>query len=258
MATPEQAGPAAEVSRVALKLPQFWEKSPELWFVNIEAQFKMNSITVDSTQYYAVIASLNADTLAHVSDIVLHPPADNMYKTVKDRLITEFTDSEQKKLKTLLSELSLGDDKPSTLLRKMRQLAGMKLSDELLKTLWLQRLPSQTQAILAVSEDGLDKLALMADKIGESASSAPSHCYAMGQTGPQSEIAQLRQQVFELAEQMKQLARQGGRLRHRSKGRQGRGRSHSPHSEASRCWYHSKFGNKAKKCNTPCSFVPGN
>lgn len=256
MATPENTVPAAEVNRVALKLPQFWDKSPELWFVNIEAQFKMNAITADSTQYYAVIAALGADTLMHVSDIVMSPPAVNMYQTVKDRLVSEFADSEQKKLKTLLSELSLGDDKPSMLLRKMRQLAGVKLSDELLKTLWLQRLPVQTQAILAVSEDSLDKLALMADKIGESAGAAPSHCYAVAQAEPVSEITQLRQQVAELTEQMKQLTKSKGRFRRRSGSRQGRGRSHSPYKEAGMCWYHFKFGEKAKKCNKPCSFTP--
>lgn len=249
--------PTAEVSRVALKLPQFWEKSPELWFVNIEAQFRMSAITADSTQYYAVIAALNADTLMHVSDIVLSPPSENMYQTVKDRLVAEFTDSEQKKLKTLLSELSLGDDKPSMLLRKMRQLAGTKLNDELLKTLWLQRLPSQTQAILSVSEDTLEKLAVMADKIGESTGTTPANCYAVAQTEPRSEIAELRQQVSELTEQMKLLTQRTGRRRYRSTSRQrrGRARSQSHHRDGDMCWYHKKFGNNAEKCNKPCSFV---
>lgn len=255
--------PAAEVGRVALKLPHFWEKSPELWFVNIEAQFRMSSITSDNTQYYAVIAALNADILIHVSDIVLNPPTTNMYQTVKERLISEFTDSEQKRLKTLLSELALGDDRPSLLLRKMRQLAGTQLNDDLLKTLWLQRLPSQTQAILSVSDDTLEKLAMMADKIGESSEANTTQCYAVTQKEEKTEIAELRKQIADLTEQMKRLTRSRSqeRFRQRSISRQrGVTRSRTPSRERDEiCWYHFKFGEKAKKCNDPCKFaIQGN
>lgn len=39
------------------------------------------------------------------------------------------------------------------------------MSDELLKSLWMQRLPTNTQTVLSTSEDALDKLATMADRI---------------------------------------------------------------------------------------------
>lgn len=252
--------PVAEVSRVALKLPSFWEKSPELWFVNIEAQFKMSSITADSTQYYAVIAALTADTLPHVSDIVLNPPSENMYKTVKERLISEFTDSEQKRLRSLLSELSLGEDRPSLLLRKMRQLAGSKLNEDLLKTLWLQRLSPQTQAILSVSNDTLEKLADMADKIVESSGAANPHCYAVSQSEVREEISELRQQIAELTEQMRRFsqprARDGNaRQRSRSRDRPNTSGYRSPQRERyDLCWYHARFGSRASKCRAPCKF----
>ncbi|GFS67434.1 transposon Ty3-I Gag-Pol polyprotein [Nephila pilipes] len=47
----------------------------------------------------------------------------------------------------------------------MKSLAGNSISDEIIKSLWLQRLPQQTQAILTISNDTLDKIAEMADKI---------------------------------------------------------------------------------------------
>lgn len=65
-----------------------------MWFINIEAQFILSNITQDSTKYYAVVSSLNSEALSHVSDIVRHPPTDNLYKTLKERLIAEFSDSE--------------------------------------------------------------------------------------------------------------------------------------------------------------------
>ncbi|GFX63230.1 uncharacterized protein TNCV_3895551 [Trichonephila clavipes] len=96
------------------------------------------------------------------------PPATNKYNALKERLIIEFSDSENKQIRKLLSELQLGDDKPSHLLRKMRVLAsGASLNDNFLKTLWLQRLPSEMQSILSVSSETLENLAKLADKIAE-------------------------------------------------------------------------------------------
>ncbi|GBN29593.1 hypothetical protein AVEN_37228-1 [Araneus ventricosus] len=51
------------------------------------------------------------------------------------------------------------------LLRQIQDLAGNRDGDELLRSLWLQRLPTQMQAILTTSSDDLNKLSIMADKI---------------------------------------------------------------------------------------------
>jgi hypothetical protein len=47
----------------------------------------------------------------------------------------------------------------------MKGLAGSSTSEEVIKSLWLQRLPQQTQAILSISKDPLNNIAKMADKI---------------------------------------------------------------------------------------------
>ncbi|GFT02968.1 hypothetical protein TNCV_3422641 [Trichonephila clavipes] len=60
-------------------------------------------------------------------------------------------------------EKSRRDDKPSHLPRKMKELFGGQLQDEFLKNLWLQRLPSQIQALLSFSMETFDKLAEIAD-----------------------------------------------------------------------------------------------
>ncbi|CAB0018919.1 unnamed protein product, partial [Nesidiocoris tenuis] len=50
----------------------------------------------------------------------------------------------------------------------MRELANNRVSEEILKTLWLQRLPANVQGILSVSADpNLATLAILADKILE-------------------------------------------------------------------------------------------
>ncbi|GBL86026.1 hypothetical protein AVEN_89083-1 [Araneus ventricosus] len=76
-------------------------------------------------------------------------------------------------IRTLLSDLPLEDRKPTQLLRKMTLLAADKISD-LLKLLWLQRLPSSTQQILTSSSEDLPGLANIADKILEVTGTLPA------------------------------------------------------------------------------------
>ncbi|XP_023218913.1 uncharacterized protein LOC111621085 [Centruroides sculpturatus] len=201
-----------ESSRIALKLPQFWDKKADLWFINIEVQFKLADISQDTTKYYAVVSALNSEVLAYVSDIVKNPPRENLYQILKDRLIAEFSDSKQKRVKDLLSNAVLGDDKPSHLLRKMRQLASNKVGEEFLRTLWIQRLPKETQAILSVSDGDLDKLAQMADKILElTPLQIAKTNLARNENSTHAAIMKLQTQVAELTEQVNRLARPSNR-----------------------------------------------
>ncbi|GFW64504.1 uncharacterized protein TNCV_813391 [Trichonephila clavipes] len=49
----------------------------------------------------------------------------------------------------------------------MRNLAPSKFEDDLLHTLWLQRLPDNLQQVLSVCKAPLDKLTQIADKVHE-------------------------------------------------------------------------------------------
>ncbi|KAJ8982168.1 hypothetical protein NQ317_013953 [Molorchus minor] len=62
----------------------------------------------------------------------------------------------------------MGDRRPSQFLRHLRGLVGTAVTDTILRSLWMSRLPNHAQAILAMDDDvGLDKVALKADKIVE-------------------------------------------------------------------------------------------
>ncbi|GBN32525.1 hypothetical protein AVEN_222664-1, partial [Araneus ventricosus] len=69
---------------------------------------------------------------------------------------------------------NLGDDRPTQLLCKMRDLSS-KVPEDLLKNLWLQRLPTAVQQILAVSTGDLEALAKTADKVLEVTDSSSIH-----------------------------------------------------------------------------------
>jgi len=95
------------------------------------------------------------------------------YETLKDTLIARFTDSEEKQLRFLIAGVELGEKRPSEMLRDLRQLSGGSVSENVLQTLWLQRLPSRVQEILAVVEGvSYEKLAELADKVSDRNSNA--------------------------------------------------------------------------------------
>ena len=238
-----------------VKLPVFWPADPELWFAQVEAQFATRQITADKTKFNHLVTSLTPEAAAEVRDLLLTPPAENQYKALKELIIKRTTTSEQARLKQLLTAAELDGRKPSQLLRFMRQLVGKSqglVPDALLKQIWVPRLPTHVQIVLA-SNDGLelDKMAEMADKL-------------MDVIGPQTinavssvnEVADLRKEIQEI----KALLR--GRADDKTPAKP-RARSKTPASrveaqDSSVCWYHAKFGDKAQKCRPDCTYKPGN
>lgn len=230
---------------VAIKLPQFWKANAALWFALAEAQFAQHHVS-NTQKFYMVITELDQDLLVVVSDIVLNPTANNSYEKLKRRLIENFTLSEERRVKQLLNEAELGDKQPSTLLREMRSLASGNVTDDFLRTIWLQRLPIQAQAILAASSESLDNLTKIADKIVETTS--VDSIAAIRQS---STLDSLQQQITQLTQLIAQLGgeRSRGRSQHRENSLN-RKRSKS----SGFCYYHKRFGANARKCNEPCNF----
>ncbi|XP_033116174.1 uncharacterized protein LOC117116276 [Anneissia japonica] len=150
------AAPPA-ISSVSLKLPPYWPNDPTLWFTQVEAQFTTRHITVDATKYAYLVGSLQPEIAKEVCDLLLHPPQDNRYVQLKKALIKRTSDSDQKRLRQLLTAEELGDRKPSQLYRRMLQLLGDRtLEPTIMKQLLLSRLPANVQLILASAKDQLD------------------------------------------------------------------------------------------------------
>lgn len=76
------------------------------------------------------------------------------YEILKEHLIRCLSMSGAIKLNHVLRKLTLGDRTPSQLLREMKQLAGCRVTPALLQSLWLQRFPEGTRAILACANFG--------------------------------------------------------------------------------------------------------
>ena len=170
------------------------------------------------------------------------------------------TASEQRRLQQLFNAEELGDRKPTQLLRRMQQLLEDKASSTdalFLRKLFLQQLPPNVRMILALSETTeLVKIAQLADKIVEvatpqvSSATLPNHPANPDLNHLRAEIAELKQMLFSLQLPSNQQPRPQscGNTPQSS-------RSSAPiHSTSvSLYWYHTQFGDLARKCQPPCS-----
>ncbi|GFX04298.1 uncharacterized protein TNCV_3974471 [Trichonephila clavipes] len=126
----------------AVVIPPFIQRDPALWFYMIESTFELASpkpITESKTKYNYAVSHLPPDIATVVRD----------------------------EIRRLLAGESLGDRKPSELLRIMKRRAeNHNIDDSLLFELFNQAMPVPVQTILAsISPITSDKASEVADRI---------------------------------------------------------------------------------------------
>uniref|UniRef100_A0A2A4JI65 DUF7041 domain-containing protein n=1 Tax=Heliothis virescens TaxID=7102 RepID=A0A2A4JI65_HELVI len=274
MATGEQVSSVSTSQRI----PLIWRDRIRLWFAQFEAIMSPQK-KGDQVMYEVLVGQLERQDLDEISDIILRPPEKNRYETLKNRLLQVYDESEQRQVQRLLSEMELGDLKPSQLLRRMRNLAADNISDSTLRVMWTNHLPQSVRAVLAVSDNiakhsDLHDLAVMADKILEqthptgavAAISVPPPPRAS--TSSSSIEAKIEMLIEEIAELKARDRRSFDRHRSRSSSRtrqqrapRGRNRSNTPRrqppGQANICYYHRRFGADAQRCTRPCDYENG-
>ncbi|GFY40985.1 uncharacterized protein TNIN_365511 [Trichonephila inaurata madagascariensis] len=248
----EESSPAASIARISVKVPPFWRANPEIWFNQMESRFVLAGITKEITKFHHVVSALETEELGIVGDIILEPPAVKPYATLRTRLCSQYAEIEEQRLRGLISGMQLGDRKPSHLLLEMRSKAGSGISEELLKSLFTQRLPTHVQQILDISNDQLDKLAEMADGIlAVAGSTSLIHVIDAENEDLKTMLTEisLRLSCLETRERASSN-RPAGRFHRRSPSRESRAHKH--------CWYHRRFKERSTKCRKPCSFQTEN
>ncbi|GBL79473.1 hypothetical protein AVEN_92633-1 [Araneus ventricosus] len=120
----------------------------------------------------------------------------------------------------------------------MKSLASDGISPELLKSLWMQRLPIQIQQILSVSGDNLQALSKMADSIFEISkddlvASVSDNFQSSDVNKFENRLAAIENRLSGLEVRRRSLSRGNTEVRGSNKRKY--------------CWWHFKFGNRAKK-----------
>ncbi|KFD63933.1 hypothetical protein M514_23924 [Trichuris suis] len=246
-----------------VKLPPFWAKDAHLWFTRIEAQFRLSRLTSDAAMFDHVVAGLEPDVAAEVRDILVTPPAEQKYGTLKNAIITRFTDSSSKRLQQVLHKEELGDRTPSQFWRHLQALADTTVGESVLRAIWLQRLPVNVQSILAGQDLGftMNQLLAIADRVAEvsQAEVMPVVAHSDLLTKLTSQIDAISRRLSDLELQHRKTACSGHtasnalpRRSHRRVDRTSRTASESRHADV--CYYHRRFGRDARRCQQPCPF----
>lgn len=210
---------------VALKLPTFWTSYPTVWFHQTEAQFNLRQITDDSTKYYYVVSALDQATAQRVLSLLQHPPDNGKYTVLKNRLLETFSFSPAERADRLLNMPQLGDQKPSELMDTMLALLGNHHPCFLFNHLFLQRMPEDIRPVLAAQD--IDDPRLLAQK---------------------ADALWLARSAQQGATVFPMFRKQNGTTS------VPRRRPTKNDIDTGLCFYHEKFGVKARQCRPPCSF----
>ena len=217
----ENAAPvvAPAVHAATVKLPEFWQHDPAPWFQHIEAQFHLRGITVEDTKYYHVVAALDAATTRRMMGFLRDPPADGKYSALKAQLLRVFQLSEEERAERLLSLNGLGDSKATELMENMLALLGSGDASFLFVQLFLRQLPTPVRTALANSP--------------------------LVRTKDYRGLAEEADRIL-LASRQTVVAAVSDRASER--------RDQTQRDDGGLCFYHRRFGTKAKRCIPPCCF----
>lgn len=262
---PQVPSTSNELATISLsaRIPEFWQDQPRLWFIQVEAILAQQKAN-DQTCYNIVVAKLGKEVIQQVADILGNPPEQGKFKALKARLLEVYEESEARQLHKLMSEMDLGDQRPSQLLRRMRDLARRKIPDDTMTILWQGHLPPSVRAVLVATQSkDLDNLGAVADQVMETF--RPNEIATVARAGVPIEAPQASQDIIiaELAKlnlRIDELSRERARGRYRSVSRgrtPSRQRSRSritPDSPEWLCFYHYRFKSRANKCEEPCNW----
>lgn len=271
MATPPPTVMELAAITLTSKIPDFWTDQPRVWFFRVEAMLAPQKLS-DDARFDIVVSKLSKEAIQQVTDILSDPPAAKKFEALKTRLLTTYEESKNRQLQKLIGEMELGDQKPSQLLRRMRELAKDKIPDETLRMMWQGHLPTNIRAVIAVSDTKeLDSLANLADTVLESTRTAHVNEIAQQQQQPSSSVSKdtelIIAEIAKLSVRVADIERsrgnyQNNRWNNRSRSAS-RNRSQSPAERRTRrtpespdwvCFYHYRFRENAKNCKEPCSW----
>lgn len=153
----------ASTAAVSIKVPPFIASNPSTWFIIIEAQFTISGITVPTTKFYHVLASLPVDTVCNLDDAIIHG-AD--YDSLKKAVIAYHEASRGELFESFLRETPLVG-KPSHYLMEMRKVAKkVGVGDDMVRHRFQQALPPSLAPVIATQKTlGLDDLGRLADEL---------------------------------------------------------------------------------------------
>uniref|UniRef100_A0A669CFS1 Gypsy retrotransposon integrase-like protein 1 n=1 Tax=Oreochromis niloticus TaxID=8128 RepID=A0A669CFS1_ORENI len=227
--------PAAAAFAVPLELPDFWLHDPPSWFVHVEAQFALRGISADDTKYHQVVASLDPLATRRALPLLRDPPARGKYAALKELLLQRYALSDAERAEKLLSLSGLGGGTALELMERMLSFLGPDDGGFLFAHIFLRQLPAAVRAGLANSPllgtKDYRSLAEDADRILLATRAFHDHDLVPA-SPPTSPLTCPDVSAPSLAAKV----------------------AAQPHRGRDLCFYHQRFGPRARRCLLPCVF----
>ena len=233
----------------SLKLPTFSALDAPTWFKRVEVQFRINRIR-DSRKSDHVLAALPEEVFSQIASI-LDTDDDIPYEDLKVFLLEKFTPSAASRASKIraLSLQPLGEQKPSAAWTEIFALAQLSPAVDMLKEMWLCRLPSHIRAALPkASETPTSELAAQADALMDAHAAASNHriFQAEENAGVTQDVAAIhrfpQKTFYKPRPPVKDVVNQNPE------------RTYDKRQTPLVCFYHRRFGIHAKKCEKGCTW----
>ncbi|XP_047477363.1 uncharacterized protein LOC125030987 [Penaeus chinensis] len=205
------------------------------WFLQVEQEFLLHHITSPLNKCRILVTNLPPELLHSVSDL-LNNPEYNSYELLKEAILQRAAPSPRHALRALFTAASPDGHTPLETLRHMQRTlarADTHLPPDILRSMFLQRLPAALQTALLASELSTEQLALKADE--KLAIQTSPQVSSVSTTSPLT-LESLATQVAELTTAVRRLAARDPSPRPRSRHRspaspcayRDRGRDYAP------------------------------
>ena len=226
---PDQYG--AIVMASSVQLPMFSRDDPEAWFMHTDNEFALRSITAETTKFTYLVSKLDNQTQRHVRANIISPHASQPYTHLKNILLQNFGLSEKDRANQLLDDTPQGDRSPTDIMMDLIALARDDDIKFVLKHLFLRKLPKEVRGPMgACKETDLMEFAKEATEIWRGFQD--SQTSSVNAIQPRVQPRQRQQSSTSSAARQKR-------------------------EKSSKCWYHATWGDKARKCERPCSWQTG-
>jgi hypothetical protein len=253
---PVPVNPPAPVAAIGVHLSTFWTSDPDMWFYRAECSFTKARITRSATKFEHVVPMLPEDVMSSIRQFLIGitPDTENPYEQLKDALCKGFGRTRWQRGYALLDHPELGDRRPSHMLNQMLALlpAGTE-PDLLFFCLFLRRLPMSMREQVAAANHKT------AEQMGE-------HADALWDARADRSIAAITDSISAVSVRPRSTSPKGDRRRSPGRSSDTETRSNGPRSNRRRgdskrrrydpdlCFYHNRWGHKAEKCESPCSW----
>lgn len=235
----------------AVRFPQIkiTGKHTEHSFVQLESWFEGNGINSDEQKFMYLKMAIDGDTHMYVKSILDRPPQFNKYDSLKQAVLNVHTETEQRRMQSLISGVTLGDRRPSQMLAQMQDLYRGDMDHPIIRNLFLSRLPATARQIISgmmqyrqsnQPEPTIEQLAHWADSIIDGGEKGGINAISSVQP---SELSALKNQVENLAKLVSNLSSNVTHAQQNTRPQQS--------ADDDVCFFHRQYG-KNKHANKKC------